>query len=92
MMSGSKAPDSDAYGLFRATHSHNPTLYSHIAGFHPTFMLISGRVPSSKSTYEQAHVDLELLTLVSYFFLLCPKEIHPTRTSIATPMIIHGTR
>ena len=26
MMSGSKAPDSDAYGLFRATHSHNPTL------------------------------------------------------------------
>ena len=29
MMSGSKAPDSDAYGLFRATHSHNPTLYSH---------------------------------------------------------------
>jgi len=25
MMSGSKAPDFDAYGLFRATHSHNPT-------------------------------------------------------------------
>jgi len=24
-MSGSKAPDSDAYGLLRATHSHNPT-------------------------------------------------------------------
>ena len=23
MMSGSKAPDFDAYGLFRATHSHN---------------------------------------------------------------------
>ena len=39
MMSGSKAPDSDAYGLFRATHSHNPTLYSHIVAgpkvFHP---------------------------------------------------------
>ena len=30
MMSGSKAPDSDAYGLFRATHSLNPTQYSHI--------------------------------------------------------------
>ena len=29
MMSGSKAPDFDAYGLFRATHSHNPTQYSH---------------------------------------------------------------
>ena len=24
MMSGSKAPDLDAYGLFRAAHSHNP--------------------------------------------------------------------
>jgi len=24
-MSGSKAPDFDAYGLLRATHSHNPT-------------------------------------------------------------------
>ncbi len=33
MMSGSKAPDFDAYGLFRATHSHNPTQYSHIVGF-----------------------------------------------------------
>ena len=25
-------PDIDAYGLLRATHSHNPTLYSHIVG------------------------------------------------------------
>ncbi|WP_278997807.1 hypothetical protein [[Ruminococcus] lactaris] len=32
MMSGSKAPDFDAYGLLRATHSHNPTKYSHIVG------------------------------------------------------------
>ena len=32
MMSGSKAPDFDAYGLFRATHSHNPLHYSHIEG------------------------------------------------------------
>ena len=29
MMSGSKAPDFDAYGLLRATHSHNPTRYEH---------------------------------------------------------------
>ena len=34
MMSGSKAPDFDAYGLFRATHSHNPPLYSHIGAGH----------------------------------------------------------
>ena len=29
-MSGSKAPDYDTYGLFRAMHSHNPVHYSHI--------------------------------------------------------------
>ena len=38
-MSESKAPDFDTYGLLRATHSHNPTLYSHIGVgpkvFHP---------------------------------------------------------
>ena len=37
MMSGSKAPDFDAYGLFRATHSHNPTQYSHIVGLSSHF-------------------------------------------------------
>ena len=26
-MPGSKAPDFDAYGLLRATHSHNPTIF-----------------------------------------------------------------
>ncbi|EDY32145.1 hypothetical protein RUMLAC_02024 [[Ruminococcus] lactaris ATCC 29176] len=31
-MSGSKAPDFDAYGLLRATHSNNPTQSSHIVG------------------------------------------------------------
>ena len=39
MMPGLKAPDFDAYGLLRATHSHNPTRYSHIGAgpkvFHP---------------------------------------------------------
>ena len=39
VMSGSKAPDFDAYGLFRATHSHNPTLYSHIGVGHITEMV-----------------------------------------------------
>ena len=39
MMSGAKVPDFDAYGLFRAAHSHNPPQYSHIVG--------SGRVPRS---------------------------------------------
>ena len=26
MMSGAKVPDFDAYGLFRAAHSHNPDI------------------------------------------------------------------
>ena len=30
-MSGAKVLDFDAYGLFRAAHSHNPAQYSHIA-------------------------------------------------------------
>ena len=32
-------PDLDAYGLLRATHSHNPTLYSHIGVGHITEMV-----------------------------------------------------
>ena len=27
-MSGSKAPDFDTYGLLRATHSHNPGIFT----------------------------------------------------------------
>ena len=45
VMSGSKAPDFDAYGLFRATHSHNPTLYSHIVGLSSHFYAHSGAGP-----------------------------------------------
>ena len=32
LMPGSKAPDIDAYGLLRATHSHHPTQDSLIVG------------------------------------------------------------
>jgi hypothetical protein len=39
MMWVSKVPNYDAYGLFRALHSHNPLRYSHIGAgpkvFHP---------------------------------------------------------
>ena len=42
MMSGSKAPDSDAYGLLRATHSHNPTpIFAYRGIIIPLFPLIS---------------------------------------------------
>ncbi len=36
-MLGSKPPNNDANGLFRATHSHNPTRYSHIMVLTPHF-------------------------------------------------------
>ena len=45
VMSGSKAPDFDAYGLFRATHSHNPTQYSHIVGLSSHFYAHIGAGP-----------------------------------------------
>jgi len=35
-------PDIDAYGLLRATHSHNPTLYSHIVGLSSHFYAHGG--------------------------------------------------
>ncbi len=37
LMSGSKAPDYDTYGLLRTTCSHNPTQHSHIVVLTPHF-------------------------------------------------------
>ena len=37
MMWVSKVPNYDAYGLFRALHSHNPPHYSHIVGLSSHF-------------------------------------------------------
>ena len=34
---GDKSPNYDAYGLFRALHSHNPPNYSHIVGLSSHF-------------------------------------------------------
>ena len=39
------APDFDAYGLLRATHSHNPTQYSHIVGLSSHFYAHIGAGP-----------------------------------------------
>ena len=44
-MSGSKAPNFDAYGLFRALHSHNPAQYSHIVGLSSHFYAHIGASP-----------------------------------------------
>ena len=44
LMLGAKAPSYDAYGLFRAAHSHNPAQYSHIVGYTSHFYAHIGRV------------------------------------------------
>ena len=44
-MLGSKAPNNDANGLFRATHSQNPTRYSHIMVLTPHFYAHIGAGP-----------------------------------------------
>ena len=57
------------YGLFRATHSHNPPQYSHIVGLPSHFYAHIGDGSQGLSpTYEQAHVGLDLLTLTSFIF------------------------
>ena len=45
MMLGSKAHNHDAYGLFRALHSHNPPQYSHIVGYPSHFYAHIGAGP-----------------------------------------------
>jgi len=66
MMWVSKVPNYDAYGLFRALHSHNPPQYSHIVGLSSHFYAHIGAGPK---VYEQAHVDLDLLTLASSYHI-----------------------
>ena len=44
-MLGAKAPNYDAYGLFRAAHSHNPAQYSHIVGYISHFYAHIGAGP-----------------------------------------------
>ena len=53
---GTKAPNIDTYGLFRAVHSHNPTQYSHIVGLKSHDMRILGGSKIYSPTYELAHV------------------------------------
>ena len=69
-MLGSKVPNNDANGLFRATHSHNPTRYSHIMVLTPHFYAHNGAglkvilPPVCKHTWFQTfwprHHDIDL--------------------------------
>mgnify|MGYP001030832461 CR=1 FL=1 len=63
-MSGSKVPDFDAYGLLRATHSHNPTQYSHIVKLTLHFYAHVGGVSQGHHpTLVQAQMEHDLSTL-----------------------------
>ena len=77
MMSGSKAPDFDTYGLFRATHSHNPhPIFAYRGIIIPLLCSYWGGSQGLSPTYERAHVGLDLLTLVSLnFYIFIPKYI-----------------
>ena len=62
MLLGAKVPNNDTCGLFRAAHSHNPAQYSHIAELSSCFY---AHIRAGHKVIEQAHVGLDLLTLVS---------------------------
>ena len=58
MMWVSKVPNYDAYGLFRALHSHNPF-------YAPLRSVLNMCHWHIAPAYEQAHVGSDILTLVS---------------------------
>ena len=62
---GGKSPNYDAYGLFRALHSQ---LFAYRGIAIPLLGSYWGGSQGLSSTYEQAHVDLDLLTLASLYF------------------------
>ena len=75
-MSGSKAPDFDAYGLLRAPHSHNPTQYSHIVGLSSHFYAHIGAGPKAfHPLMSELMWVKDLLTLVSYYFIIEGKQV-----------------
>ena len=70
MMSGAKVPDFDAYGLFRAAHSHNPPQYSHIVGLssHLHYFLSPTFTVKSRSTYPSAPFLFPLTRITASLF------------------------
>ena len=80
MMSGSNVPDFNTYELFRAKHSHNsPPIFAYRGIIIPLLCSYRGGSQCLSPTYEQAHVGLDLLTLVSYIL----RRIHDSCTNPA---------
>ena len=73
MMWVSKVPNYDAYGLFRALHSHNPPQYSHIVGLSSHFY---AHIGAGGAVYSPALTDFTLMMEgTSYMFLTGPKVV-----------------
>ena len=65
-MLGSKDPNYDAYGLFRASALlQSSPIFAYRGIIIPLLCSYRGGSQGLSSTYEQAHVDLDLLTLAS---------------------------
>ena len=80
-MLGSKAPNNDANGLFRATHY---PLFAYHGAYAPLLCSYRGGSQGLSSTYEQAHVDLDLLTLASYHRKI---EVHESRCRLCVEFV-----
>ena len=72
MISGAKAPDFDACGLFRATHSHNPIQYSHIVGLVPWHHLSFVRLLDMHASA----LDLCAVQRLQHLICLSPRHIY----------------
>ena len=64
-MLGSKAPNNDANGLFRATHY---PLFAYHGAYAPLLCSYRGGSQGHSTTSVQVHVVSDLLTLTSYMF------------------------
>ena len=66
-MLGSKAPNNDANGLFRATHPpQSYPLFAYHGAYAPLLCSYRGRSQGHSTTSVQAHVGLDLLPLTSF--------------------------
>ena len=86
MMWVSKVPNYDAYGLFRALHSHNPLRYSHIVGLSSHFYVYA----PLRSVLNMCHWHIapqysHIVGLSSHFYAHIgagPKVFHPPMSKL----------
>ena len=81
-MSGSKAPDFDAYGLLRATHSHNPLSWSitfRLFTSYLNFVFVKRKCPGTRTVFWLEKPNIRLCCCVSSALTgSVPKTLCPT--------------